>query len=291
MLSKNIKYYRKKQGISQEELAVGLHVVRQTVSKWENNLSVPDAETLIRISELLQVSVSQLLDVDVKQKTTDDIASELARLNEIISRKNQKETMLIQAGKKRGLILLLAFLSLLIILGVKNPIVSLFLSGVCVICALFILLRNVTLLTRVTTDDADIKPLRITTMVNIGILFVVIALAVLTAAEVFVFSEQGEKIFAMLLISGIMIFAGIISPKLPYNRHTGLRLPWTVQDEDTWNLAHLIMGYLSLPLALLYLACALTIDAFETVTLVAMVFWIGIPGAISYLFFRKKYHS
>ena len=291
MLSENIKYYRKKQGISQEELAVELHVVRQTVSKWENNLSVPDAETLIKISELLQVSVSQLVDVDVKQETTDDIASELARLNELISKKNQKETMMIQAGKKRGLILLLAFLSLLIILGIKNPIVSLFLSGVCVICSLFILLRNITLLTRITTDDADIKPLRITTVVNIAVLLVVIALAMLSVVDVLVFSEQGEKIFAMLLISGIMIFAGIISPKFPYNRHTGLRLPWTVQDEETWNLAHRIMGCLSLPLALLYLACALTVDAFETVTLVAMALWIGIPGAISYLFFRKKYHS
>lgn len=44
MLSENIKRYRKEQKLSQEELAIQLHVVRQTLSKWENNLSVPDAD-------------------------------------------------------------------------------------------------------------------------------------------------------------------------------------------------------------------------------------------------------
>ncbi len=93
---------------------------------------------------------------------------------------------------------------------------------------------------------------------------------------------------AMALVSCVMIFAGIISPKLPYSRHTGLRLPWTVCDEDTWNVAHRILGYVSLPVALLYIACALTIPNFETVTLCAVAVWIGIPGVISYVFFKKK---
>ncbi len=288
MLNENIKYYRKKQGISQEELAVRLNVVRQTVSKWENNLSVPDADVLIRIAELLKVSVSELLGVEIEQEVTEDITSELARLNQLIAQKNQREVMLKQEGKKRGMILLLTFVSLLVILGVKNAVVSILLSGTCVILAGITLYKNLALLTRITTEDFKLNTLRMTTLVNIGVLVVVVLLAVLTAADVLVFSEQGEKIFAMLFISGIMIFAGIISPKLPYNRHTGLRLPWTVQDEDTWNLAHRIMGYLSLPLTLLYIACSLTVEEFETVTLVAMALWIGIPGGISYCFFRKK---
>lgn len=95
----------------------------------------------------------------------------------------------------------------------------------------------------------------------------------------------------MLLISNVMIFGGIISPKLPFSRHTGLRLPWTVRDEETWNLAHQIIGYISLPLALLYLAATWTITNFEIVTGVAMLTWIGIPGLISYIFFWKKMHG
>ena len=50
MLNDNIRKYRKEKGLSQEELAVKLHVVRQTVSKWENGKSVPDAEVLTRIA-------------------------------------------------------------------------------------------------------------------------------------------------------------------------------------------------------------------------------------------------
>ena len=143
-------------------------------------------------------------------------------------------------------------------------------------------------MTSVTTDDMNLKVLRITTIVNIAALLLGIVLSVLTATNVIHFSENGEKMFAMLFVAIIMIFAGIISPKLPFTRHTGLRLPWTVQDQETWNLAHQIIGYISLPMALLYVACSLTIVCFEQVTLVAMLLWIGIPSSISYIFYWKK---
>ena len=61
MLHENIKYYRKAQGLSQQELATRLNVVRQTVSKWEKGASVPDSETLIRLAAVLNVSVTALL--------------------------------------------------------------------------------------------------------------------------------------------------------------------------------------------------------------------------------------
>ena len=61
MLNENLKAIRKSKGLSQEELAVKLNVVRQTISKWENGLSVPDSDMLIAISEALETSVSTLL--------------------------------------------------------------------------------------------------------------------------------------------------------------------------------------------------------------------------------------
>ncbi|MBQ0101529.1 MAG: helix-turn-helix transcriptional regulator, partial [Firmicutes bacterium] len=51
MFNENLKVTRKSKGISQEELAIKLHVVRQTVSKWEKGHSVPDSDTIIAISE------------------------------------------------------------------------------------------------------------------------------------------------------------------------------------------------------------------------------------------------
>jgi len=61
MLSENLKHFRKAKGLSQEELAIKLHIVRQTVSKWEKGLSVPDSGMLIRLAEELDTSVTVLL--------------------------------------------------------------------------------------------------------------------------------------------------------------------------------------------------------------------------------------
>ena len=64
MLNENIRNLRKAKGLSQEELAIKLNVVRQTISKWEKGLSVPDAGVLIHMAELLDVSVGSLLDIE-----------------------------------------------------------------------------------------------------------------------------------------------------------------------------------------------------------------------------------
>lgn len=61
MLHENIKGLRKAKGLSQQELAVKLNVVRQTISKWEQGLSVPDADLLIALSDVLETPVSTLL--------------------------------------------------------------------------------------------------------------------------------------------------------------------------------------------------------------------------------------
>ena len=62
MLKDNLKLARKAKGLSQEELAIKLNVVRQTISKWEQGLSVPDAEILISISEVFDTPISTLLE-------------------------------------------------------------------------------------------------------------------------------------------------------------------------------------------------------------------------------------
>ena len=291
MINENIKHFRKTRGMSQEEMAVKLNVVRQTVSKWEKGLSVPDAEVLIDMANLLDVSVSQLLGIEESMHSNGNLAEELAELNEQLARKKQKEKLLYQANQKRGLILFVSFLSMMITMSVKNEVVSILLAGICMLIAVIVLYRNLALFTSLTTDDLRIDIFRVTTLCNISILIIGIVFAFLSAVDVITFSENGEKIFAMVLLSCIMVFIGIVSPKLPYNRHTGLRLPWTVRDEDTWKIAHRILGFISFPMVLLYIACALTISDFEIVSVVTMLIWISIPGGISYIYFYKKYHS
>ena len=73
MLNENIKRIRKSKGLSQEELAIKLNVVRQTVSNWENGLSVPDSSMLIILANELDTTVSELLGEPVAEPTTDDL--------------------------------------------------------------------------------------------------------------------------------------------------------------------------------------------------------------------------
>ena len=73
MLNDNIKVLRKSKGLSQAELAIKLNVVRQTISKWEQGLSVPDSDMLIAISEVLETPVSTLLGETVIESKVDDL--------------------------------------------------------------------------------------------------------------------------------------------------------------------------------------------------------------------------
>lgn len=73
MLNENIKSLRKSKGLSQEEFAIKLNVVRQTVSKWEQGLSVPDADMLISISEVFETPVSVLLGETITEPKADDM--------------------------------------------------------------------------------------------------------------------------------------------------------------------------------------------------------------------------
>ena len=96
MLKENIKTIRKSKGLSQEELAIKLNVVRQTVSKWEQGLSVPDSEMLISLSETLDTPVSVLLGETVSETDTDSLKEISAKL-EVINMQLAKS----REGKQR----------------------------------------------------------------------------------------------------------------------------------------------------------------------------------------------
>ena len=91
MLNENIKNLRKNKGYTQEELANKLSVVRQTISKWEKGYSVPDAEMLKKLAEILDTDVSQLLGSTIEQDANVNvIAEQLSRINEQLVIKNRR---------------------------------------------------------------------------------------------------------------------------------------------------------------------------------------------------------
>ena len=88
MLAENLKALRKAKGLSQEELAARLHVVRQTVSKWEKGRSVPDADLLIRLADATSAA---LLGPEVPPEAErGGTAEQLARIAEQLAVKNRR---------------------------------------------------------------------------------------------------------------------------------------------------------------------------------------------------------
>ena len=92
MLNENIRAIRKSKGLSQEELAIKLNVVRQTISKWERGLSVPDSDMLISISEVLETPVSTLLGETVIESKVDDLTAISEKLEIINLQLAQRKT-------------------------------------------------------------------------------------------------------------------------------------------------------------------------------------------------------
>lgn len=114
MLNENIKAIRKLKGLSQQELAIKLNVVRQTISKWEQGLSVPDSDMLISLSEGLGTSVSTLLGETVVETKVDDlkaISEKLEIINLQLARKKVARQKIFQG-------LLITLCSIILIVSV-----------------------------------------------------------------------------------------------------------------------------------------------------------------------------
>ena len=115
MLGENLKTLRKNKGITQEELAARLNIVRQTVSKWEKGQSVPDSEMLVRLAEIFEVPVSQLLGGPIEPDAQPDaLAEQLARINEQLVIKNRRSK---RVWKTIGIIAACAIIANILFVG------------------------------------------------------------------------------------------------------------------------------------------------------------------------------
>lgn len=289
MIHENIRRARLARGLSQQELAEQLHVVRQTISKWEKGLSVPDADVLVRISEVLDAPVEALLGVSDCRKSSEALARELTQRNEELAVRIQEENLRARADRVRGLILLMCFISMVIAMHAGNERASMLLICGCLLAATLLLYRNLELLTKRPVRSSGLAALRATTIFTGVALISLAAILCFDQSALLRLFASGERALACALVCVVMLFGGFISPRLPFNRHTGLRLPWTVRDEDTWNVAHRIVGWISLPLVLLYLGASIALPDNEAITAAAMLMWIGIPGLLSLAFYYKRY--
>lgn len=199
--------------------------------------------------------------------------------------------------------LLIAFLSVAAILAVLlGGVVGCAVAGACTAVIMVIYFKNIAAISNISEDNPKVRTLRGVTIFSVVYLIVAVLFTVAVNEGMFDrFTEKmspkefdtAEKLLMAVILALPMAVYGNTAPKLPFNRFVGLRLPWTVRDEQTWLIAHRILGYLSLPLAILLFVPVRTGmnygDYVKFWWTGALFLWIGIPGIISGVYYWRKY--
>ena len=198
----------------------------------------------------------------------------------------------------------LSLTALIIAIIARSSTISIVLVLICVAASLAILYPNLAKLSNISEDNPKLKTLKGVTIFTASYFAAIVLFAVAVGNGVldrFIVGMPESTLityvkFLMALILAVaMLFFGNVAPKIPFNRYTGLRLPWTVRDEDTWIVAHRVLSYISIPLAILLFANVCTdmpLDIYVKYWwLGAVILWIAIPGIISGVFFYKKWHG
>lgn len=192
-----------------------------------------------------------------------------------------------KTAELRWMLLIFSLLGLLSAVFIPFPVLKLALLCALSAACLVILYRNMDSLTGYSEENPKNRTMKWITVFNGALLLFCIGAVWL--GENGYLGNVSEEWLAVALVSVVMVVLGNLAPKIPFNRYTGLRLPWTVRDEDTWRLAHRILGYISFPLVFLYGALLLCGVEIGTATGIVIFSWIIIPGGISFLFYRRKF--
>lgn len=184
--------------------------------------------------------------------------------------------------------IILVSVSLITLVGgllVKNRMFSYTATGLLMLCALFILGKHIPAFASLSADNPKIKTMRSLNWFTVGVVILGVALSVVFEKKVL--TDLQVNWVSLVLVTLLMVIIGNYAPKIPFNRYMGLRLPWTVRDEETWILAHRILGYITFPLAVCFIVLSQFLDS-RTCIIVTILTWIIIPGVISGVFFFKK---
>lgn len=192
----------------------------------------------------------------------------------------------------RAILNFLAFLSLFFLFLYKSKPLAPILAGGCLVLSVVILFVNIPAIYNDSMDQPMKKTLRTVTIFNFLIVLSAITYVVLIQTKTIHISDDQESIIAAAILAVIILVLGNICPCLPFTRHTGLRLPWTVTDEDTWIIAHRLLGYSSYPIGLCVLVtCFINISSAvrNSICIALFLLWIFVPAVVSYAYFRKKF--
>lgn len=179
--------------------------------------------------------------------------------------------------------------SLIILIGgfmVKESNLTISIIGAVVIFTLIIFDVNAPKIANLSEENVKIKTMRTLNRLTILIIIIGCTFSILSPIK----SSLDPKINEILLVglcSIFIMFFGNLAPKIPFNRYMGLRLPWTVRDEDTWRVAHRILGYISFPIGIVMFVLSFFFKS-ETIVVTGILTWIIIPSIYSLVFYYKK---
>lgn len=176
----------------------------------------------------------------------------------------------------------------ILIMGIFIPKSNLVASiiGALVIISLIVFDAKAPTIAKLSKENPKVKTMRFVNRLTICILTIGSLFAVLSPLESS-FSNQTNELIIVGVASVIIMVLGNISPKIPFNRYMGLRLPWTIRDEDTWKISHKILGYLSFPIAIIMFVLSFFFDI-EKVAVSCILIWIFIPSLYSLFFYYNK---
>lgn len=194
----------------------------------------------------------------------------------------------------KRVLLVLPFLALILSLVIQNTLLAILISTAMLLAVSWVLYRHLTVLTDTSPDHPKMRTLKFVVLFSAVMLILLRVYAVLTEAGVKNPSENDRAYFTCVFLTVLMLVFGNVCPKLPFNRYVGLRLPWTVTDEETWIMAHRLTGYLTLPSVLFNALSILLLHDPDTRVMfcaVVLLLWVAVPSVLSFCFYRKKFRG
>lgn len=179
--------------------------------------------------------------------------------------------------------------SLIILIGgfmVKESNLTISIIGAVVIFTLIIFDVNAPKIAKLSEENVKIKTMRTLNRLTILIIIIGCMFSILSPIKISLDPKTNE-ILLVGLCSIFIMFFGNLAPKIPFNRYMGLRLPWTVRDEDTWRVAHRILGYVSFPIGIVMFVLSFFFKI-ETIVVTGVLTWIIIPSIYSLVFYYRK---
>lgn len=141
-------------------------------------------------------------------------------------------------------------------------------------------------ITNLSDDNPKVKTMR--KLNRLFMILTVICISVISwLPEIKDLLAKPEGMGVTAIVAVVMAIFGNTAPKIPFNRYMGLRLPWTVRDEDTWKVAHKLLGYITFPIVTILVFGSIVGNS-SAIIMYCIIAWVAIPGAYSCWYFYLR---